>query len=96
MASTPAPDCVKTPRLLDDKRTFVLLCTTRENRAYALSFNANPEGGFTNTAERRAVPATLTFSTNDEFGPRNLKEALKAAKLGPLDVPIQESPDQGR
>src|SRR5436190_2721772 len=83
VGSTSAPDCVKTPRLLDDKRTFVLLCTTRENRAYALSFNVNPEGGFTNTAERRAVPATLTFSTNDELGPRTIKEALKAAQLGP-------------
>ena len=87
-----APDCVKTPRLLDDRRTFVLLCTTRENRAYALTFNANTEGGFTNTAERRAAPATLTFTTNDALGPRTVREALKAANLGPLDMPVQDTP----
>ena len=27
-----APDCLKTPRLLDDGRTYVLLCTARSAR----------------------------------------------------------------
>jgi hypothetical protein len=87
-----APDCLKTPRLLDDKRTFVLLCTTHGNRDYAISFNASPEGGFANVAERRAAPATLAFRTNDQLGPRTVGEALKAASLGPLDMPIQDTP----
>ena len=32
-----APKCLKTPRLLDDSKTFGLLCTTRPGAAYALA-----------------------------------------------------------
>ena len=59
------PRCLKTPRLLDDNKTFVLLCTTQPHRSYAVTFNAKPKGGFTNVADHRAAPATLAFSTTD-------------------------------
>ena len=88
------PHCLKTPRLLNDARTFVLLCTTDPHKSYALSFNASPQGGFENVAEHRAAPATLSFSTTDADGPRDIHEALKAASLTELDLPIQESPDR--
>ncbi len=88
------PQCLKTPRLLDDKKTFVLLCTTEPAKTYALTFNAKPQGGFENVAEHRAEPSTLSFKTTDGEGPKTVHEALKAAGLRELDMPIQESPDR--
>jgi hypothetical protein len=90
-----APHCLKTPRLLDDNKTFVLLCTTEPHKAYALSFNAKPQGGFENVAEHRAEPATLSFTTTDPDGPRDVRSAMKAAKLRDIDMPIQDMPDRG-
>jgi hypothetical protein len=87
------PHCLKTPRLLDDNRTFVLLCTTDPHKSYALAFNARPEGGFRNVAEHRAEAATLAFSTTDGDGPRNVREAMKAASLRDIDMPIQDTPE---
>ncbi len=66
------PDCLKTPRLLDDGKTFVLLCTTAPHKAYTLAFNAKPQGGFVNIAEHRAEPSTLAFTTTDGDGPRSI------------------------
>lgn len=86
------PNCLKTPRLLNDEKTFVLLCTTAPKSAYSLAFNAQPQGGFQNIAGRRAEPALLAFSTNDEEGPRDLDNALKVAKLTAEDVPIATQP----
>jgi hypothetical protein len=88
------PHCLKTPRLLDDNKTFVLLCTTDPHKSYALTLNAKPEGGFANVAEHRAEPATLAFSTTDGDGPRTVADAMKVSGLRPLDMPIQESPDR--
>jgi hypothetical protein len=88
------PHCLKTPRLLDDNKTFVLLCTTDPHKSYALTFNARPEGGFANVAEHRAEPATLAFTTTDADGPRDVHSAMKASGLRPIDMPIQESPDR--
>lgn len=88
------PHCLKTPRLLDDKRTFVLLCTTEPAKTYALTFNAKPQGGFANVAEHRAEPSTLSFKTTDGEGPRDVHEAMKAAGLRTIDMPILESPDR--
>lgn len=91
------PPCLKTPRLLDDGRTFVLLCTLRAGRSYALALNAGPptEGpnnGFANYAERRAAPASLTFTTTRAEPIRSLDEAMKAQGLTALEVPVQENP----
>lgn len=89
-----APSCLKTPRLLDDNKTFVLLCTTDPKKTYAIAINAKPRGGFANVAENRAEPATLKFSTTDADGPRDIHAAMKAANLRDLDMPIQRSPDR--
>jgi hypothetical protein len=88
------PDCLKTPRLLKDEKTFVLLCTTRRDTSYALAFNANPKGGgFASIGGAPAAPATLAFATNaQEDGPRDLAAAMKAASLTDADVPIAVSP----
>ena len=86
------PDCLKTPRLLNDGKTFVLLCTTAPKTSYALAVNAGTAGGFENAGEVRAAPATLSFSTNDAQGPVDIEAAMKAAKLGDGDVPIEDSP----
>ena len=90
--NAPTPDCLKTPRLLNDEKTFVLLCTTRPNTGYVFAFNAAPQGGFENIGGVRAAPSTLSFSTNGEQGPDNLDDALKAAKLTRDDVPIAVQP----
>jgi hypothetical protein len=86
------PDCLKTPRLLNDERTFVLLCTTRPESSYSISFNAAPQGGFENIGGTRAAPAQLAFSTDNQDGPRDLEDALKAAKLTNADMPIATKP----
>lgn len=88
-----APPCLKTPRLLDDNKTFVLLCTTEPHKSYVLAFNAKPQGGFENVAEHRAEPATLAFSTTDGDGPNDIRDAMKAASLRDVDMPIQDMPD---
>lgn len=86
------PTCLKTPRLLNDGRTFVLLCTLRAGRAYALAFNSAPAGGFANIAENRAGPTSLRFTTSRDDPVRSLDEAMKLQGLTPLEVPVQESP----
>ena len=88
-----APKCLKTPRLLDDGKTFALLCTTRPGAAYALAFNSGATGGFANVGDQRAEPGSLAFTTTkDSDGPRNIDEAMKAAKLKSFDMPVQEMP----
>jgi hypothetical protein len=88
-----APQCLKTPRLLNDTKTFVLLCATVPHKSYVMAFNARPQGGFENVAEHRADPATLAFSTTDGEGPRDIHAAMKAAGLTDLDMPIQDTPE---
>jgi hypothetical protein len=86
------PKCLNTPRLLNDEKTFVLLCTTLPSSSYALAFNAAPHGGFANIGGTRAVPALLRFATSSDVGPRNLDDALKVANLTGEDVPIAIAP----
>ena len=86
-------DCVKRPRLLNDDKTFVLLCTARAGRTYTVALNNSAAtGGFANLGEHRADPVVLTFSTTHDEPVRNLAEAMKVAKLTGLDVPVAESP----
>lgn len=87
------PNCLKTPRLLEDGKTFVLLCTTDPHKAYALTFNAAPQGGFANIAEHRADSASLAFTTTDADGPRSIPDALKVQNLRNIDIPIHVDPD---
>jgi hypothetical protein len=87
-----APACVKTPRLLNDEKTFVLLCTTAPNAHYAIALNgASGTLGFANLGDTRAAPATLEFATSKDVGPTDLAAAMKLEKLGELDEPIQQS-----
>jgi hypothetical protein len=86
------PNCLKIPRLLNDEKTFVLLCTTAPGQSYAVAFNAVPKEGFRNIAGSTAAPAELAFSTNHDDGPRDLDSALKVAKLSAEDVPIATQP----
>lgn len=93
------PPCLKTPRLLNDGKTFVLLCTLRSGRHYAMTLNGGPpreEGnnGFSSVSERRAPPVVLTFSTTTDEPVRSLEAAMKAQGLTPLDVPVQEDPNR--
>jgi hypothetical protein len=87
-----APACLKTPRLLNDEKTFVLLCTTAPNAHYAIALNAGSgKPGFANLGETRAAPATLEFATSKTVGPTDLAAAMKLEKLSALDEPIQQS-----
>lgn len=103
-------NCLKTPRLLNDNKTFVLLCTTLPGKTYAISLNkdltAKVGGGpgagngagagaavaFSNLAENHAEPSALTFTTGGGEPITKLRDAIKAAGLGPLDMPVEEAP----
>lgn len=89
-------ECLKTPRLLNDDKTFVLLCTTLPGKSYAITLNDDPAGvapaGFANLAENRAVPSVLAFTTTTGEPVTKLREAIKAAGLGDIDVPVDEAP----
>jgi hypothetical protein len=88
-------DCLKTPRLLNDDKTFVLLCTTLPGKTYAVALNPDAPGGpaFSNLAENRAAPGALTFTTGTGEPVTKLRDAIKAAGLGDLDMPVEEAPD---
>ncbi len=86
------PECVRAPRLLNDGKTFVLLCRTKPGKSYAISFNAVREGGFANEAENPALTAQLAFTTNTATSVYTLKSAMKAAGLKDDEAPIQEAP----
>ena len=82
------PTCLGRPRMLADKRTFVLLCTVAPATAYGIEINA----GFKNADGRTAQPAVLHFSTGDP-GVFYLQDALTQAGLGANDGPIMRWPD---
>jgi len=88
------PDCLAQPRLLDDQRTFVLLCSVAlPNRTYAVQINLAPR--FTSANGRSAKPYTLKFTTNDEIT-RGLHDALSQAGLDDADDPIMTWRDPGQ
>jgi len=91
-------DCLKTPRLLNDDKTFVLLCTTLPGKTYTVALNPDAPGGpaFSNLAENRAEPSALTFSTGTGEPVTNLRDATKAAGLGGLDMPVEEAPETAK
>lgn len=86
------PECVRAPRLLNDRKTFVLLCSTKPGKGYAVAFNAVREGGFANEAENPALTAELAFATSKDPSVYTLKSAMKAAGLKDDEAPIQEAP----
>ena len=84
------PDCLGKPRMLADKRTFVLLCTISPHQTYALQINA--AGGFKNADGRSAVSEVLHFTTGDP-GVFYLQDALTQAGVASTDAPIMRWPD---
>lgn len=84
------PDCAQTPRLLDDKRTFVLICRTLPSKTYAVWFNQPPLVDFSNYSHRSAVPFELSFTTADDEPIRTLADAMKADKaLSSVANPVE-------
>jgi hypothetical protein len=88
------PSCLVDPRLLGDKRTYVLLCTVAQNAAYAIDVNAAPRFASAG-ADRSAAPYTLKFTTTGDIT-RSLPDALAQAGLTPDDDPIMTWRDPGK
>lgn len=93
----PAPgaepmDCVKTPRLLSDQKTFVLLCRVLADRTYGVTFNAERSGGFANLGENPAHTAVLTFKVGSTDPVTTVRRAMEAAKLQADQMPVQDAP----
>lgn len=93
----PAPDaepmdCVKTPRLLPDQKTFVLLCRVLANKTYGVTFNAERTGGFANLGDNPAHTGALTFKVNADYPVTTVRRAMEAAKLLPDQMPVQDAP----
>ncbi|MDR6626210.1 hypothetical protein [Caulobacter segnis] len=93
----PAPgvepmDCVKTPRLLSDQKTFVLICRVLAGRVYGVTFNAERSGGFANLGENPAETASLTFKVEDGAPVTTLRRAMELAGLRSDQTPVQEPP----
>jgi hypothetical protein len=86
------PKCLQRPRLLGDKRTFVLLCTVAAHQTYALEINAPRD--FIGEDGRKAKPTLLHFSTT-EVGPRDIHDALVLAGLTDVDDPVMTWHDNG-
>ena len=72
------PDCAQAPRLLDDGRTFVLICRTLPSKTYAIWFNRPPLQDFASLSRRPAGAFELKFATTDDDPVRTLPDAMKA------------------
>ena len=87
------PSCLGTPRLLADGKTFVLLCTAAAGKRYGVAINMVEPGdeakAFVNAGDRRSPPFELAFSTRIGDPVRTVKDAMKAAGLGGLDMPVE-------
>lgn len=81
------PACLAQPRLLGDRRTFVLLCSLAVDTTYALSINAMPT--FETAGGRKPPPYELGFKTASSTAEAGLHNALIAAGLTDADNPIQ-------
>jgi hypothetical protein len=93
LAGVEFPKCLGQPRLLNDHRTFVLLCSVNAHASYAVQINAPT--GFRSQAGRAAKPTVVKFSTGD-VGPNALHDALKEAGLTDEDDPIMAGQDPGK
>lgn len=85
-------DCVKTPRLLPDQKTFVLLCRVLANKTYGVTLNAQRAGGFVNLGDNPALTAAVTFKVDSEVPVTTVRRAMEAAKLLPDQMPVQDAP----
>jgi hypothetical protein len=87
------PKCLANPRLLNDQRTYALLCSLPPGRTFALVINSTPQ--FESAYGRSAKPYTLKFATTDANTP-SVHEALLQAGLTDGDQPIMTWHDEGR
>jgi len=85
-------DCVKTPRLLADQKTFVLLCRVLAGRTYGVTFNAQRPGGFANLGDNPAQTASLTFKVESGTPVTTVRRAMEAAGLQSDQMPVQDAP----
>jgi hypothetical protein len=84
------PDCAAAPRLLDDRRSFVLICRTLPGKRYAVWFNRPPLDDFSSFGRRPATPFELKFATTTDEPVRTLTEAMKAdPALSALGNPVE-------
>jgi hypothetical protein len=72
------PECAAAPRLLDDHKSFALICRTLPSKTYALWFNHGDYQNFTSVSHRPATAYELKFKTSDADPIRTLEEAIKA------------------
>lgn len=83
------PQCLGTPRLLTDDKTFVLLCSVDASKAYGVGLNLAPDKAFTDRGGRRPAPLELRFTTTAAEPLTTIKAAMSAAGLKDLDMPIE-------
>jgi len=79
------PECLSRPRLLADKRSFVLMCSLALDTAYAFDINATPD--FHSAGGRKPAERTVTFKTTSDVN-IGLHAALQSAGLGDDADPI--------
>jgi hypothetical protein len=72
------PECAATPRLLDDHKSFALICRTLPRKTYALWFNHGDYQNFTSVSHRPAAAYELKFTTSDADPVWTLQDAIKA------------------
>jgi hypothetical protein len=99
------PECAAAPRLLDDHKSFALICRTLPNKTYALWFNHGDYQNFTSYSHRPAAAYELKFKTSDADPIRTLEEAIKEdpglppgsnpAEAEGKRRPGEEAPDPG-
>lgn len=101
------PECVATPRLLKDEKTFVLLCRVTSGKTYKVALNpvgAPPtlqgpprlqgggEGRFANVANNPAAPHVLSFQVVKGEPVTTIPRAMSAAGLKIDETPIEDDP----
>jgi hypothetical protein len=86
------PDCVTTPRLLKDDKTFVLLCRVVSGKTYKVALNATRPGGFANLAENPAETHVLSFQVVKGDPVTTVPRAMAAAGLQLDETPIEDDP----
>lgn len=91
------PDCVATPRLLKDDKTFVLLCRVVSGKTYKVALNADEpstqnQGRFANQAENPAETHILSFQVVKGEPITTVPRAMAAAGLQTDETPIEDDP----
>jgi hypothetical protein len=91
------PECVRTPRLLKDDKTFVLLCRVTSGKTYKVALNAEGPGGaarnrFANQGDQPAQAHVLSFEVVKGDPVTTVPRAMAAAGLKLDETPIEDDP----